>query len=220
MKVVVLLGPPGAGKGTQAQVLSERLGLAHIATGDLFRAAAREGTPLGIVAKAYMDRGELVPDAVTVDMLLERLDRPDAAAGVLLDGFPRTVAQAEALDAALASRGARVDVAPLIDVPTEEIVARLSGRWICRAAGHPYHEVSHPPAVDRICDIDGSELYQREDDRAETVAARLRAQLGALDQVVNHYRKSGVLVAVDGTQPIDAVSDALLAVLAPVASGS
>jgi adenylate kinase len=212
--VVVLLGAPGAGKGTQAQVLSERLGLAHVATGDLFRAAVREGTPLGLTAKGYMDRGELVPDQVTIDMLLERLAKPDAARGILLDGFPRNTAQAEVLDQALAQRGGKVDVAPYIEVPEADLVARLGGRWICRAQGHPYHERTKPPAVAGICDVDGSELYQRDDDKPETVQARLRQQLGALDAVVGHYRKAGVLAIVDGGQPIDRVTAGLLAAIA------
>ena len=141
-KVVVLLGAPGAGKGTQAQVLSGRLGLAHVATGDLFRAAVRDKTALGLTAKGFMDRGELVPDAVTIEMLLERLAKPDAAAGILLDGFPRNTAQAEVLDTALGEKGGRVDVAPYIEVPEADLVARLGGRWICRAAGHPYHDLT------------------------------------------------------------------------------
>ena len=217
-RVVVLLGAPGAGKGTQAQILSQRLGLAHVATGDLFRAAVRDGTPLGVTAKGYMDRGELVPDSVTIEMLLERLAQPDAAAGILLDGFPRNTAQAEVLDEALAARGSRVEVAPFIEVPEADLVARLAGRWICRAQGHPYHELGNPPRVRGICDIDGSELYQRTDDQPETVQARLRQQLGALDQVVGHYRRLGVLKTVDGTSGIENVSVDLLAAIGPAAS--
>lgn len=213
MRVIVLLGAPGAGKGTQAQVVAARLQLALVATGDLFRAAVRDGTPLGLEAKGYMARGELVPDGVTVRMLLERLDRPDAANGVLLDGFPRNRAQAVALDEALAARGSRVESAPYIDVPEEELVARLGGRWICRAAGHPYHQASKPPRVPGKCDVDGSELYQRDDDRPETVRARLDQQLGALREVIDHYAAAGVLVRVDGTRSIDEVSAALLGVL-------
>ena len=208
--VVVLLGAPGAGKGTQAQILSGRLGLAHVATGDLFRAAVREGTPLGVTAKGYMDRGELVPDSVTIDMLFERLAKPDAAKGIMLDGFPRNTVQAEVLDAALAERGGKVDVAPYIAVPEGELVVRLGGRWICRANGHPYHELTKPPKVAGICDLDGSELYQRDDDKPATVAARLRQQLGALDQVVSHYRNRGVLAVIDGSEPIDKVTQDLL----------
>jgi adenylate kinase len=212
--VVVLLGAPGAGKGTQAQVLSQRLGLAHVATGDLFRAAVAEGTPLGKTAKGYMDRGELVPDSVTIDMLFERLAKPDAAKGILLDGFPRNTTQAQVLDKSLAERGGKVDVAPYIEVPETDLVARLGGRWICRAQGHPYHELSKPPLVPGVCDVDGSELYQRDDDKPATVQARLRQQLGALDQVVGHYRKAGVLAAVDGSLPIDQVTQELLTAIA------
>jgi adenylate kinase len=212
-RVVVLLGAPGAGKGTQAAILSERLGLAHVATGDLFRAAVRDQTPLGVTAKGYMDRGELVPDQVTIDMLLERLAKPDAATGILLDGFPRNTVQAQVLDRALAERGGRVDSAPYVEVPEAELVARLGGRWICRAAGHPYHAQSKPPLKAGVCDIDGSELYQRDDDKPATVQARLRQQLGALDQVVGYYRAAGVLKAVDGNRDIDHVSSDLLSAL-------
>jgi adenylate kinase len=220
-RVVVLLGAPGAGKGTQAQILSERLGLAHVATGDLFRAAVRDQTPLGVTAKGYMDRGELVPDAVTIEMLLERLAKPDAEAGILLDGFPRNTAQAEVLDKALADKGGRVDVAPLIEVPEPELVARLGGRWICRAQGHPYHMQGKPPLKAGICDVDGSELYQRDDDKPETVQARLRQQLGSLQQVVGYYRDHGVLAVVDGTTGIDNVSRDLLAAINPaIGSGA
>ena len=218
-RVVVLLGAPGAGKGTQAQILSEKLGLAHVATGDLFRAAVRDETPLGLTAKGFMDRGELVPDAVTIEMLLERLGKPDASAGILLDGFPRNTAQAEVLDKALADKGGRVDVAPYIEVPEADLVARLSGRWICRAAGHPYHELTKKPARPGVCDVDGSELYQRDDDKPATVQARLRQQLGALETVVGYYRGHGVLRAVDGRGAIDKVSADLLAAIVPAIPG-
>jgi adenylate kinase len=217
-RVIVLLGAPGAGKGTQAQILSEKLGLAHVATGDLFRAAVRDETPLGLTAKGFMDRGELVPDAVTIEMLLERLAKPDAAAGILLDGFPRNTAQAEVLDKALADKGGGVDVAPLIIVPEPELVSRLSGRWICRAQGHPYHLTGKPPKRAGICDVDGSELYQRDDDKPETVQARLRQQLGALAKVVDYYRGHGVLATVDGTIGIENVTRELLAAIASATS--
>lgn len=217
MTVVVLLGAPGAGKGTQAAVLRERLGIPHIATGDLFRTAIREGTPLGLAAKADMDAGRLVPDDLTIAMLIERLDRPDATRGAILDGFPRTRAQVTALEGLLATRGKAVDAALLIEVPQEELVARLSGRWICRAAGHPYHAVTRPPRSAGLCDLDGSELYQRDDDREETVRARLATQLGALDEVVAQYRSAGLLQTIDGLQRVDAVTEALLAAL-PAAS--
>lgn len=210
MNVIVLLGAPGAGKGTQAPIIAKRLDLLHLATGDMFRAAVKERTPLGLEAKAFMDGGELVPDELTIRMLLQRLRRPDAAHGVILDGFPRTEAQARALDRALTSEGSRVDRAPYIEVPEPVLVQRLSGRWICRAAGHPYHETLNPPRVAGVCDEDGSDLYQRPDDGADVVRARLDTQLPPFYAVVEHYRRAGVLRPVDGTLPIDAVTDALL----------
>lgn len=214
--VVVILGPPGAGKGTQAVVLAQRLGVPHIATGDLFRSAVRDGTPIGREAAAYMQRGELVPDEITVQMLLERLRRRDAAGGAVLDGFPRNRRQAEALDAALAGRDMRVERAINIEVPAEDLVRRLAGRWQCRASGHVYHEVSHPPRVRGVCDIDGSPLYQRDDDRVETIRARLAQQLGALAEVVAYYRERGVLATVDGRGSIDRVTEAIADVVAGV----
>ena len=212
----MLLGAPGAGKGTQAHVLSRHLGLPRVATGDLFRAAARNGTPLGIAAKAYMERGELVPDEVTVGMLLERLGAADAQRGVILDGFPRTRSQAEALDRTLVERGAAVEAALLVDVPAEELLLRLSGRWLCEAAGHTFHETAYPPRVPGVCDICGSRLVQRADDRPEVVRARLENQLSALADVVDHYRTAGVLQAVDGRRPIAAVTNDLLDCVEPV----
>ena len=222
MNVVVLLGAPGAGKGTQAPLLAARLGIPVVATGDLFRAAVRDGTPLGMEARRYMDAGQLVPDEITVRLLLERLARPDAAGGVILDGFPRTGVQASALDGALRDRGEAVSAAVLVDVPAEELIRRMSGRWICRAAGHPYHEVSSPPHTAGVCDLDGSELYQRVDDRPETIRARMDQQLGALEQVIEHYRASGVLRTVDGLQGIHEVAAAIDGALAEagVAVGS
>jgi len=216
MRVLVLLGAPGAGKGTQAHILARHLGLPRIATGDLFRAAVREGTPLGIAAQAYMERGALVPDEVTVGMLLERIAAPDAARGVILDGFPRTRSQAEALDRALVERGAAVEAALLVDVPADELLLRLSGRWLCEAAGHTYHETAYPPRVPGICDICGSRLIQRDDDRPDVVRARLEKQLGALADVVDHYRAAGVLQAVDGRRPIASVTNDLLDCVEPV----
>ena len=208
MRVLVLLGAPGAGKGTQAAVLAPRLNLLHLATGDMFRAAAEAGTAIGLEAKAYMDRGELVPDDITVRMLLERLSAKDAAHGVILDGFPRTRAQAQTLDVALRERGSGVDV------PAEDLVRRLSGRRLCRAAGHIYNEVTNPPRVAGECDIDGSELYQREDDRVDTIRARLEQQIPELLEVCDHYRAQGKLRTVDGTRPIGEVTEELLAALA------
>jgi adenylate kinase len=216
MRVLVLLGAPGAGKGTQAHILARHLGLPRVATGDLFRAALREGTPLGLVAKEYMEHGELVPDEITVGMLLERLAAPDAARGAILDGFPRTRSQAAALDRALTERGTAVDAALLVDVPADELLRRLSGRWLCEAAGHTYHEVAYPPRVPGTCDIDGSRLIQRDDDRPEVVRARLENQLGAMEDVVRHYRAAGTLQVVDGRRPIAAVTNDLLDCIEPI----
>jgi adenylate kinase len=215
--VVVLLGAPGAGKGTQADLLRRRLSIPHVAPGDLFRAAVGEGSPLGKEARRFMERGQLVPDAITIRMVLDRLAEPDATAGAILDGFPRTAAQAAALDAALDERGSRVDHALLIDVPEDEVIRRLSGRWVCAAAGHVYHETVNPPRAAGRCDLDGSQLIQRADDRPETIRARLSGQLGALTDVVAHYRSHGVLHVVDGRQPIPDVADALLAELGSIA---
>ena len=209
MNVVVLLGAPGAGKGTQAPLLATRLGIPVVATGDLFRAAVRDGTPLGLEARGYMDAGQLVPDEVTVRLLLDRLGQPDAVVGVILDGFPRTAVQAAALDGALTDRDARVGAAVLVDVPFDELLRRMSGRWVCRLAGHPYHETFSPPRVTGVCDLDGSELYQRADDRPETVRARMDQQLGALGEVIDHYRTGGVLRTVDGLQDIAVVAEAI-----------
>lgn len=216
MRALVLLGAPGAGKGTQAHVLARHLRLPRVATGDLFRAAARAGTPLGIAAQGYMERGELVPDEVTVGVLLERLAAPDAARGVILDGFPRTRSQAESLDRALAEQGAAVEAALLVEVPAEDLLLRLTGRWLCEAGGHTFHETAYPPRVPGICDICGSRLIQRDDDRPEVVRARLEKQLSALGEVVDHYRAAGLLRSVDGRRPIAAVSNDLLDCIEPV----
>ena len=209
MTVVVLLGAPGAGKGTQAPLLAERLGVPHVATGDLFRSAVRDGTAIGLEAAGYMERGELVPDEITIRMLLERLRQPDAADGAILDGFPRNRRQAEALDAALAERGGRVERAITLEVPADDLVRRMSGRWVCRAAGHVYNEVDRPPRVAGICDLDGSALYQRDDDRVETIRTRLALQLGALADVVAYYREREMLGTVDGGLPVTDVSESL-----------
>lgn len=211
--VIVLLGPPGAGKGTQAPILAERLGVPILASGDLLRSVARSDTDLGREVDAIMRSGALVPDSTTVRIFLERLDAPDARSGAILDGFPRTAAQARALDEALAERASRVDVAVLIDVPEDELVARMTDRVICRAAGHPYNLRSRPPRRPGLCDLDGSALYQRPDDDEATVRARLAKQLAPLAEVVAHYRGRGILTAVDGRQPIDAVTEQVLAAL-------
>ena len=213
MNAVVLLGAPGAGKGTQAPLLAARLGIPIVATGDLFRAAVRDGTALGMEARRYMDAGQLVPDDIVVRLLLDRLNRADAARGVILDGFPRTAIQADALDKALDGRAAGVTAAVLVDVPVEHLIQRMSGRWVCKAAGHPYHDTASPPRVAGVCDLDGSELYQRADDKPDTIRARMAQQLGALHEVIDHYRSGGKLHTVDGEQPIRAVAAAIDSVL-------
>ena len=213
---IVLLGPPGAGKGTQAKMAAAQLGLAHISSGDLFRENLSAKTELGLLAKGYMDRGELVPDDVTIAMVGDRLQKPDCANGALLDGFPRTPAQAQALEELLAEFGGKVDFAPYISVPTEVLIERMSGRWICRAAGHVYHIVYNPPKVAGVCDIDGSELYQREDDKPETVRHRIDVYLKQTAPLLAYYQDRGVLLEVDGTQSIEAVSHDLMQALGAI----
>ena len=207
---IVLLGPPGAGKGTQAEILAEKTGLAHISSGDLFRENLKRETDLGKVAKTYMDRGELVPDDVTIGMIRERLSQPDCQDGAILDGFPRTTAQAQALETMLAGFGGRVDVVPYITAPQDVLVGRIAGRWTCRAEGHIYHEKFNPPKKTGVCDIDGSVLFQREDDRAETVTRRIQVYAEQTAPLVEHYRGQGRLVEVDGSQPMEDVTAALL----------
>jgi adenylate kinase len=213
MTVVVLLGAPGAGKGTQADLLAERLGIPHVSTGDLFRIAVRDRSPIGLEARRYMERGQLVPDDITIQMLLDRLTASDASGGVILDGFPRNRAQAQALEAALAERGSMVDRAVTIEVPTDELVRRLSGRWVCRDSGHVYNEHTNPPKVPGRCDLDDSPLIQRDDDKPETIRARLAQQLASLGEVADYYEGAGLLRVVNGVQPIEAVTDDLLAAI-------
>ncbi len=220
MTVVVLLGAPGAGKGTQSAILTQGLGVPHISTGDLFRAAVRDGSAIGLEARRYMERGQLVPDDITIQMLLARLETEDARGGAVLDGFPRNRPQAEALDRALADRASRVDRALHIEVPIDELVRRLSGRWICAESGHVYNEHTNPPLEPGLCDLDGSRLIQRADDRADTIRARLDQQLGNLVDVVDYYRSTGVLRVIDGLRPIDEVTGRLLAGLADDPAGT
>jgi adenylate kinase len=209
-RLVLLIGAVGAGKGTQADMLSRELRLPHLASGNLFRQALRDGTPLGERARAYMERGDLVPDDVTIAMFTDELAKPAAARGAILDGFPRTAGQAEALDAVLDGQGERIGHAIYIDVPQEELVERVSGRWVCPTCGTPYHRRSDPPARPGLCDREGSPLQQRDDDRPEVVRARLAKQVPPMLDVVEHYRRVGVLHQIDGDRPIDEVGRAIL----------
>ena len=213
MAYIVMLGPPGAGKGTQAANLAGATGQVHVATGDMFRENVRGGTDLGLLAKRYMDRGELVPDEVTISMLLERLGRPDAAAGALFDGFPRTVEQAGALDGALAERDSAISAALLIDVSEEEVLRRLGGRWSCADCGAVFHEVFNPPEAEGKCDSCANDLMQRDDDRPEAIARRLRVYEEQTAPLIEFYEQQGKLVRVNGEQSPDAVGADLLAAL-------
>lgn len=206
---IVLLGPPGAGKGTQAQRIAAATRLLHISTGDMFRENVKNGTGLGKLADSYMARGELVPDDVTIRMLLERITRPDAAEGAMFDGFPRNVVQAIALDEALSERSANIDRALLISVADDELIGRLGGRWICRGCGALYHERNDPPKLAGVCDRCDGELYQREDDRPDVVSARLEKQKPPA-ALIEHYRTAGVLREIDGQRSLDDVTAALL----------
>lgn len=212
----VLLGPPGAGKGTQAQAISKTLGLPHISSGDLFRENLKNQTELGKLAKGYIDRGELVPDDVTIAMIRDRLSRADCKPGALLDGFPRTPAQADALAEMLTGFAGRVNGVPYIRVPEPVLIERLTGRWTCRAQGHVFHEKFNPPQKAGVCDIDGSELYQREDDKAETVINRIQVYFKQTMPLIEYYKKAGLLLEVDGTQSIQQVTAETLAALSTV----
>lgn len=212
-RFIVILGPPGAGKGTQAEAISDRLQLPHVSSGDLFRENLKQQTELGKMAAAFINKGELVPDDVTIAMIKERLSQPDCANGALLDGFPRTPAQAEALASMLNRLGGEVTSVPYISVPENILVERLTGRWICRQGGHVFHEKFNPPREPGICDFDGSDLYQREDDKAETVKRRIRVYIEQTQPLIDYYRQSGVLFEVDGTQSIEDVTASLLAVV-------
>jgi adenylate kinase len=207
---IVLLGPPGVGKGTQAKILSERSGLAHISSGDLFRENMRNQTELGKMAQSYMNKGELVPDDVTIAMIRERLSRPDCEAGAILDGFPRTPGQAEALENMLHEFNGHVDAVPYITAEEEILVDRLSARWTCRAGGHIFNEKFNPEKERGKCDFDGSELYQRDDDKAETVKHRIDVYLQQTAPLIDYYRDHGQLVEIDGTQSIEQVNEDLL----------
>jgi adenylate kinase len=212
-RLLLLVGSVGAGKGTQAAVLSRELELPHLASGNLFRQALRAGTELGERARDYMDRGDLVPDQVTIEMFMHELAQPAAVRGAILDGFPRTVTQAQALDATLAAQGERIERVISIEVPVEELVARVAGRRVCPVCGTPYHLVGDPPRVPGRCDRDGSELQQRDDDRPEVVRARLAKQVLPMLEVLEYYAQARIVQHVDGMQPIPDVTREIMASL-------
>ncbi|MGD2077452.1 MAG: adenylate kinase [Chloroflexota bacterium] len=213
MSYVVLMGGPGAGKGTQARRLAEELGLPQVATGDLFRQHIKNNTKLGKLAQRYIDSGELVPDEVTVGMVRERLARPDCDEGALLDGFPRTISQARSLDELLAMQGEKISVVPFIRVSPEVLLQRLAGRWTCTQCGHVFHMLFNPPKVEGICDYDGSPLYQREDDTEETQKRRIEVYFENTAPLIDYYRQRGLLVEVNGEQSIEGVQRELAATI-------
>lgn len=213
---LVLLGPPGAGKGTQAEVLSDWLDIPAVSTGDLFRKAMAESTELGLRAKAYIERGDLVPDEVTVGMVRERLEKSDCEDGVILDGFPRTVPQADALEELLADLDRQLDAALYIGVSREELLRRLGGRWTCRDCGEVYHEIYDPPEEEGVCDTCGGELYQRSDDTPEAQKQRIKVYMEQTAPLYDYYDEKGLLVEIDGEQEIDAVQQDIREAVSPL----
>ena len=215
---IIFLGAPGAGKGTQAAIVAQELSLAHIASGDLFRQALEQGTELGIQAKSYMEKGMLVPDAITIRMVLERILAPDCEPGVILDGFPRNLEQATALDEALLEQGKAIDKVVYIKVSQQELLDRLSGRWICRQCQTPYHAINSPPKVWGKCDNCGGELYQRPDDTVETVKKRLEVYFAQTAPLIDYYTKADKLLEIDGEGSVNEVGRRIVATLGkPVA---
>jgi adenylate kinase len=210
---IILMGLPGAGKGTQASKIIKKYPIPHISTGDMFRLAIKNGTELGKEAKSYMDKGELVPDEVTIGIVKERLSQSDAKDGFLLDGFPRTVEQAEALNGIMKELGTKIDKTIYVEVTEEELMNRLTGRRICEVCGTTYHLVFNPPKQEGVCDLDGGKLYQREDDNPETVANRLEVNIQQTTPMLDFYEDQGVLVKVDGSQDIDEVFNDVDAIL-------
>ncbi len=210
---IVMLGAPGAGKGTQAKKIAERYRIPHISTGDIFRANMKEGTELGQQAKAYMDQGQLVPDELTVHMVMDRFSKDDCKNGYVLDGFPRTIPQAEALSEALAQAGDSIDYAIDIEVPDERIVKRMSGRRVCQKCGATYHEVHHPPVREGVCDVCGADLVQRSDDKPETVLSRLEVYHEQTQPLIDYYKEKNVLKRVDGTRDLEDVFQAIVDIL-------
>jgi len=205
-KYIVLLGPPGAGKGTQATVVARKLNIAHISSGNLFRENIDNRTELGLKAQQFIDSGKLVPDDLTIAMIKERISRPDCREGAVLDGFPRTVEQAKALDALLNENQQKIDKVVFINVPDEELVERLSGRWLCASEKHVYHMKFNPPSKAGVCDVDGSPLHQRHDDERKTVERRIREYKLKTAPLIEYYRQADKLVEIDGTLEIESVS--------------
>ena len=214
MMNIILMGLPGAGKGTQAEQIKENYPIPHISTGDMFRAAIKNETPLGKEAKSYIDKGQLVPDSVTIGLVEERLNQEDAKEGFLLDGFPRTVEQAEALDQILAKTNRKIDKVLNIDVNPDILLPRLTGRRICKQCGTTYHLIFNPPKVEGVCDKDGGELYQRSDDNEETVSHRIEVYLSETKPLVDYYTKQNVIANIEGNQDIDKVFEDIKAALA------
>lgn len=210
---IILMGLPGAGKGTQASEIVKKFPIPHISTGDMFRKAIKDETDLGKEAKSYMDRGELVPDEVTVGIVKERISEDDAKKGFLLDGFPRTIDQAEALNDIMSELGRNIDAVINIEVPEEELMNRLTGRRICEKCGTTYHLVFNPPKVDGVCDIDGGKLYQRKDDNPETVSNRLSVNVKQSKPILEYYDEKGVLKNIDGAKDIDEVTKDVIDIL-------
>ena len=210
---IILMGLPGAGKGTQASEIVKKFPIPHISTGDMFRKAIKDETDLGKEAKSYMDRGELVPDEVTVGIVKERISEDDAKKGFLLDGFPRTIDQAESLSQIMSELDREIDAVINIEVPEEELMNRLTGRRICEKCGTTYHLVFNPPKVDGICDIDGGKLYQREDDNPETVSNRLSVNVKQSKPILEYYNNKGVLKYIDGSKDIDEVTNDVIDIL-------
>ena len=202
---IVMLGAPGAGKGTQAKLIADIYHIPHISTGDIFRANIKEGTPLGKKAKEYMDQGLLVPDSLTLELIMDRFSEPDCEYGYVLDGFPRTLAQAEALTKSLADKGEKMDAAIDVDVPDERIVTRMSGRRACLKCGGTFHVKYNPPKTEGICDLCGGELTIRDDDKPETVQKRLQVYHNQTQPLIEYYGKEGILKTVDGTKDVDKV---------------
>jgi adenylate kinase len=210
---IIMLGAPGAGKGTQADILSKEMNLPHIASGDLFRQALEERTEVGLLAKSYMDKGELVPDEVAIKMILGKINQPDCTSGCLLDGFPRTLHQAQVLDKALKEQGKSIDKAIYMEVPNEELVKRLSGRWLCRVCQTPYHIISSPPKTPGKCDKCGGELYQRSDDREETVNDRLGVFFAQTVPILDYYKKQNKLIKVNGNLGMQGVASEIISAI-------